>query len=78
MRQIKRLVKIAFGLILLLIGVAMIVLPGPATVVIPLALGILSSELPWAKRLLDWLKARLRPLIRRLEPYLSRKAKMAK
>ena len=56
----------------------MIVLPGPATVVIPLALGILSSELPWAKRLLDWLKARLRPLIRRLEPYLSRKAKMAK
>jgi tellurite resistance protein TerC len=43
----------------LLVGVAMIVLPGPAVVVIPLGLVVLATEFPWARRLLDWTRARL-------------------
>jgi hypothetical protein len=51
----KIAVGIAGGLVLLA-GVAMIVLPGPAFVVIPAGLAILASEFEWARR---WLhKAR--------------------
>lgn len=35
---------------ILVIGFAMIVLPGPAVVVIPLGLGILATEFVWARR----------------------------
>ena len=41
------------GLSVLILGVAMVVLPGPAVVVIPLGLGILALEFAWARR---WLK----------------------
>jgi tellurite resistance protein TerC len=44
------------GLTVLAIGVAMIVLPGPATMVIPLGLGILAIEFAWAERMLKRLK----------------------
>ncbi len=37
----------------LLIGTAMIVLPGPAIVVIPIGLAILATEFAWARR---WLQ----------------------
>ena len=39
LRHAKRIVSFILGLSLLLIGVAMIVLPGPATVLLPLGLG---------------------------------------
>jgi hypothetical protein len=45
--------RIAISLIggtVILIGVVMIVLPGPAMVVIPLGLGILGLEFAWARR----------------------------
>jgi uncharacterized protein (TIGR02611 family) len=41
------------GFTLLLAGLAMLVLPGPAFVVIPIALAILSLEFAWAGRLLE-------------------------
>jgi uncharacterized protein (TIGR02611 family) len=41
------------GFTLLLGGVAMLVLPGPAFAVIPVALAILSLEFAWAGRLLE-------------------------
>jgi hypothetical protein len=40
----------------LAIGIAMIVLPGPAIVVIPLGLGILATEFVWARSLLAKVK----------------------
>jgi Putative transmembrane protein (PGPGW) len=43
----------------LLAGVALIVLPGPAVLVIPLGLAILATEFTWARKLLDRTKARL-------------------
>lgn len=51
--------RIAIALIggtVLVVGVAMTVLPGPAFVVIPLGLGILGLEFAWARRWLKMLK----------------------
>ena len=48
------------GFTLLFVGVAMLVLPGPAIVVIPIALAILATEFLWARRLLTKIKDRLR------------------
>ena len=44
---------VALGLVLVAGGIAMLVLPGPAFVVIPIGLAILSLEFAWAGRLLD-------------------------
>jgi tellurite resistance protein TerC len=41
------------GATVLLIGVALLVLPGPAFIVIPIGLAILATEYAWARR---WLK----------------------
>jgi tellurite resistance protein TerC len=49
----KRIVIGIVGGTVLLIGVAMIVLPGPALVVIPAGLAILGIEFAWAR---SWLK----------------------
>lgn len=51
-KQARRLVRVVVGFTLLLIGVALIVLPGPATVIIPLGLLVLAGEFVWARRLL--------------------------
>jgi tellurite resistance protein TerC len=44
------------GFTVLLIGVAMIVLPGPAIIVAPMGLAILATEFVWAARLLKTIK----------------------
>ena len=41
------------GLVVLAAGIAMLALPGPAFVVIPVGLAILSLEFRWAERLLE-------------------------
>jgi tellurite resistance protein TerC len=46
----RRIAVSVIGGTVILIGVAMIVLPGPAMVVIPLGLGILGLEFAWARR----------------------------
>lgn len=48
-----RLVYAIAGLTILGIGIAMVALPGPAVLVIPIGLAILSLEFAWAERLLD-------------------------
>jgi tellurite resistance protein TerC len=48
----KRIVVATIGGTLTLIGIAMIVLPGPAFIVIPVGLSILATEFLWARRLL--------------------------
>jgi len=52
-RQARRIVVLVVGLTVMLVGVIMIVTPGPAVLVIPLALSILALEFAWARR---WLK----------------------
>jgi hypothetical protein len=57
-RWAKRIaISIVVGTVLA-IGVAMIVLPGPALVVIPLGLAILGAEYAWARRWLRKVKER--------------------
>ena len=58
-RWLKRAVVAVIGFTVLLIGLAMVVLPGPAIVVIPLGLAILATEFVWARRLLDKARGRI-------------------
>lgn len=58
--QAKRLIIIVFGFTVLIAGVAMIMLPGPAVIVIPIGLTILATEYIWARKLLDMVKERIR------------------
>jgi uncharacterized protein (TIGR02611 family) len=51
-RWLRRVIVAVIGFTVLLIGVAMVVLPGPAIVVIPLGLAILATEFVWARRVL--------------------------
>jgi tellurite resistance protein TerC len=53
LRYARRIVVAVVGTTVLLIGIALLVLPGPAIVVIPIGLAILATEFAWARR---WLK----------------------
>lgn len=55
-RHVRRLVVLLVGSTVVAVGVIMLVTPGPAVVVIPLGLGILSTEFIWARRLLKRVK----------------------
>ena len=57
----RRIVIAVVGTSVLLLGIVMLVTPGPAVVVIPLGLGILAIEFVWARH---WLK-KLREMISR-------------
>lgn len=59
LKKLKRLLVAVIGITILIIGIAMIVLPGPAVVVIPLALGILATEFAWARRMLHIVRERI-------------------
>jgi P-type Ca2+ transporter type 2C len=52
LRTMRRVAIAVVGFTVLLIGVALLVLPGPAFIVIPLGLAILASEFVWAKAIL--------------------------
>ena len=56
LKQAKRVIVAVVGGTVLLIGLALLVLPGPAFLVIPLGLGILATEFVWARRLLRRVK----------------------
>src|SRR5438034_9130772 len=49
----RRVLVSVVGATVLLIGIALLVLPGPAFIVIPVGLAILATEYAWARR---WLK----------------------
>jgi len=55
-REHGRFYRAAFvvaGVVILLTGIAMLALPGPAFVVIPIGLAVLALEFKWAERLLE-------------------------
>jgi len=52
-RQARRLAVLLIGGSVLLFGIALLVLPGPAIVVIPAGLAILGLEFSWARRFLQ-------------------------
>ena len=55
-RQARRVVVFVIGSTVLLIGIVMIVAPGPALIVIPLGLAILATEFVWARKWLEYAK----------------------
>ncbi len=59
MRLLKRILIAVAGGVVLLVGVVMIVLPGPAIVVIPAGLAILAVEFAWARVVLHKIRAYL-------------------
>jgi len=54
LRYAWRVIILVVGFTVMLIGVVMLVTPGPAFVVIPAGLAILATEFAWARR---WLHA---------------------
>lgn len=66
-RAVRRVIIGVIGGTILLIGVAMIVLPGPAIVVVPLGLAVLATEYIWARR---WLK-KIRALVQQARDKVS-------
>jgi len=60
LRQVKKLVVAVVGFTMLIAGIAMILLPGPAFIFIPAGLAILATEFLWAKKLLQKVREKLR------------------
>ena len=65
-RWARRIVVAVIGGTTLLIGVAMVVLPGPAIVVIPVGLGILGLEFAWARHWLRRLRSTATDVVNRV------------
>jgi uncharacterized protein (TIGR02611 family) len=67
--------RIAIGIVggsVLIVGVCMIVLPGPAFVVIPAGLAILGLEFAWARSWLKKVKAKSQEVARGISSRMSR------
>lgn len=63
----RRIVIAVIGTTVLLIGLAMTVLPGPAIVVIPAGLAILGLEFAWARRWLRRVKVMTKGAVKNLK-----------
>lgn len=63
-RVARRIAITVVGFTVLAIGVAMIALPGPAFIVIPIGLGILGLEFAWARRWLNKVKEKAEAVAR--------------
>ena len=58
-KTIRKVIVTLVGLTFIIIGVALIFLPGPAFIIIPIGVAILSLEFKWAKNLLAIIKTKL-------------------
>lgn len=47
---LRKLIVAVIGITILLLGIVMVVLPGPAFIVIPIGLAVLATEFAWARR----------------------------
>jgi uncharacterized protein (TIGR02611 family) len=65
LRLARKIIVLVVGGSVVLFGVALIVLPGPAFIVIPAGLAILATEFVWARRILRRLRDRANQLISR-------------
>lgn len=72
--QVKRFFKILGGFTLLLVGIVMLVTPGPGWLAIVGGLAMLGAEFVWARRLLNRLKSEGERLRHSLIPSWNSKA----
>ena len=56
LKQAKKLIVLVMGVTVILLGMAMLLLPGPGLVTVLAGLGILGTEFLWARRLLKKIK----------------------
>ncbi len=63
---LRKVVVAVIGFVLLAIGAALLVLPGPGILVILAGIAVLSLEFPWARELFEKIKAAGDALLRRL------------
>ena len=71
-RQARRALILVMGSSILLVGIAMIVLPGPAILVVPLGLSILGIEFAWARQWLARVRESLDDAKSRIDDRLHR------
>jgi tellurite resistance protein TerC len=77
-RWARRIAIAVVGGTVLVLGFAMIVLPGPAIVVIPMGLAILGLEFAWARRWLRKVRAQTNDLADRFNGAIGRPVKPRK
>ncbi len=58
-KVVRRIAVVVVGSTLLVLGVVMIVTPGPALIVIPIGLAILSIEFAWARMWLQHVRRKI-------------------
>lgn len=56
---VLRVGSVVLGFVVLCLGIAMLALPGPGLLVVAIGLGLLATEIPFARRLLDNVRERL-------------------
>ena len=62
----RRIAVAVIGGSILVLGIAMVVLPGPAIIVIPIGLGVLGLEFAWARYWLRKLRATATDVVNRV------------
>jgi len=68
LRFARKIAVAVIGATVLAVGIALIILPGPAVVAIPLGLAILATEFLWAHRMLRRLRDGANGALRRATP----------
>ena len=63
---LRKVVVAVIGFVLIAVGTALLVLPGPGILVILAGIAVLSLEFPWAKALFDRIRAAVDATLRRL------------
>ena len=63
---VRRVVVAVVGFILLAVGIALLVLPGPGLLVIAAGIAVLALEFPWAERIAKRMQDAIEGLLRRL------------
>jgi len=74
-REARRIVILVVGLTVAVLGLAMLVLPGPGIIAIVLGLTILAFEFAWARRWLQWVKKTTGTAQRKASSWLRRKVR---
>jgi Putative transmembrane protein (PGPGW) len=67
----RRIIIGLSGGLVLIVGVAMTVLPGPAIVVVPLGLTILATEFAWARRMMHRFRDMSDRVVAKVKPRAS-------
>ncbi len=74
-RRARRVVILIVGSTVVLVGIAMLVLPGPGSLIIPLGLAILAIEFAWARLWLKRVKRSIQQMSEKMRQVFHRKSK---